>query len=142
MRTEPAFHGAKLLLLTGDSLISLLRDDVPHIPWPGYWDFPGGEREGDESPAACALRETHEELGLSLAEERLTWRRVFHNQQGRAMWFFAARIAAQEVEQIVFGDEGQGWAVMRVADYLSHPKTIPPLQDRLRDYLAEVGAGV
>lgn len=135
MRTEPGFVGAKLALLSGPDLVTLLRDDYAHIPWPAHWDVPGGEREGQETPEACVLRETREELGLSLTEDRLIWRRPFRNQNGDPAWFFVAEITAKEVEAIRFGGEGQGWAVMPVADYLSHPKAIPTFQDMIRAYL-------
>ncbi|MBL3571749.1 NUDIX domain-containing protein [Rhodovulum sp. BSW8] len=135
MKTDP-FDGAKLALLTGRGLVSILRDDVPHISWPGHWDFPGGAREGRESPADCALRETREELGLVLDPARLVWQQVYRNGRGRPVWFFVARLEAAEIARIRFGDEGQGWAVMPVADYLAHPKGIGQLKDRLSDYLA------
>lgn len=35
-------------------------------PFKGYWTFPGGEQERNESPLATAIRETHEKLGVSL----------------------------------------------------------------------------
>tara|TARA_B110000902_G_C13734419_1_gene370289 strand:- start:321 stop:506 length:186 start_codon:yes stop_codon:yes gene_type:complete len=52
------FHGAKLALFGGDQLAIILRDDDPDMVSPNHWDFPGGGREGDEAPLACALRET------------------------------------------------------------------------------------
>ena len=50
---------------------------------------PGGKPEGGESPAACALREVHEELGLTLAPEELEAKGVHRtdaaNEAGRAL---------------------------------------------------------
>jgi len=135
MRTEPDFSGAKLALLTGAQLVTLLRDDLPHIPWPGRWDFPGGGREGAESPADCVLRETREELGLDLDEARLIWRKRFLNDDKRPAWFFVARLAEAETAKIRLGDEGQDWALMPLDDYFRHPRAIPHLQARLRDFL-------
>ncbi len=49
------FGGAKLALYLGDALAVLLRDATPDLIWAGYWDLPGGGREGSETPLAlCA----------------------------------------------------------------------------------------
>ncbi len=104
------FVGAKIVLLIGDRLLTLLRDDIPTIPYPGWWDMPGGGREGGESPEACVLRETREEFGLVLGAELLAWRAVFDSPTtgGQAVWF-AARLPRSAERDIAFGDEGQGW---------------------------------
>lgn len=108
-RTEAIFGGATLALLAGPRLVTILRDDVPHIPWPGHWDFPGGAREGDEGPEACALGKTREELGLTLSVSRLIWRRCYRTAAGQPVWFFAAHLAEAEITDIRMGDKGQGW---------------------------------
>ena len=53
------FYGDKLVLIVGDKLAVILRDDKPSIPSPNHWDMPGGGREGCETPLECVLRETH-----------------------------------------------------------------------------------
>ncbi|MDX1819725.1 MAG: NUDIX hydrolase [Paracoccaceae bacterium] len=136
--TDPHFVGAKLALFLGDHLAVILRDIRPDIPWPGRLDLPGGGRDGDETPAQCALRETHEELGLRIAPDALCWARRFAGSSG-PVWFFASHLAADRARDVVFGNEGQGWRFMSPQDYLSDPLAIPHFQDRITLYLAERG---
>jgi 8-oxo-dGTP diphosphatase len=131
------FAGAKLALFLGDHLAVILRDDNPIIPWPGHLDLPGGGREGQETPAQCALRETHEELGLVIAPSALRWGQRFIGASG-PVWFFAAHLDAARADDVVFGNEGQGWHLMPPAAYLRDPRAIPHFQDRLRLYLADL----
>lgn len=135
------FHGAKLALICGDALLTYLRDDLPGLPWAAHWDLPGGGREGQESPQACVLRELEEEFGLRFDPARLEhgWSLPSMSEVGRRGWFFLGRITEPEVEAIRFGDEGQFWKMMAVADFLAHPRGIPPLQDRLAMALRESG---
>ncbi|MFC0161487.1 NUDIX hydrolase [Mameliella alba] len=128
------FTGAKLMLFAGGDLIVLRRDRKPSIPWPGYLDFPGGERDGAETPEACALRETQEELGLTLAEGDL---HVVHlrDDAGKISWFFAAHLPGAIVDDVVFGDEGEEWLVMPPADFIASDEAIPHFREILRDYL-------
>ena len=37
----------------------------------GYWEFPGGKREADESVNDCLIREIKEELGLTITVGKL-----------------------------------------------------------------------
>jgi 8-oxo-dGTP pyrophosphatase MutT (NUDIX family) len=64
----PLFHrdGEDWLLLTKR------REGLPDHP--GQVAFPGGAREGDEDPVACALRETSEEVGIAPATVELLGR--------------------------------------------------------------------
>lgn len=139
--TDSGFLGAKLALVAGGMILTYLRDDFAHIPWPGLWDLPGGGREGDETPEACALRELHEEFGLTLPEERLIWRREMPAMLDgtRASWFFVAVLHPSEIAAIRFGDEGQSWQMMAIGDFIAHPKGAPGLQDRTRLALQDLG---
>lgn len=135
------FSGAKIALVCGGRLVVYRRDDKPSIPWPGLWDLPGGGREGAETPANCALRETREEFGLTLAPERVHWCRRYPGMLDpqRSSYFLAAEISAAEVAAIRFGEEGQYWRMMLVEDFLALPDAISHLQNRLSDYLCGRG---
>lgn len=133
MTFPPVFHGAKLALFVGDDLAVILRDDSCDIPWPDCWDFPGGGREGDETPIECALRETQEELGLCVDPCAVVWGKRFTSELGDE-WFFVAHLAASVVDDIQLGDEGQCWTLMSPSAYYEHPKTISHLAGRLRVY--------
>lgn len=121
------FAGAKLILTCGDDLLVCLRDDFPHIPWPAHWDLPGGGAELGEAPADCALRELAEEFGLHLPPARLEAAFTFPNPRwaGRYSVFFTGQITRAEIAAIRFGGEGQGWRMMPLAEYLTHPKAVP-----------------
>ncbi len=137
MRYDRAFKGAKVALFLGPELLVIRRDEGKPIPWPGFLDFPGGGREGGESPAACALRETREETGLTLAPADLIWRRSYPSPI--PVWFFAARLPAARREEVVFGGEGQGWQMMAPEAYLADARGIPHFQDRLREAMHDMG---
>ncbi|MEY8828675.1 NUDIX hydrolase [Sedimentitalea sp. XS_ASV28] len=130
------FSGAKLALFLGSDLLVIRRDDRPDIPWPDHWDLPGGGREGSETAAQCVLRETYEEVGLTLHERDLVWARCHQRPQGSS-WFFAAHRPRQLREKIVFGNEGQGWRLMPVGTYCEHDLAVPHLAEQIRMYLSQ-----
>ena len=129
------FHGAKLALYLGDQLAVILRDDKPGLPFAGFWDFPGGGAEGDETPLHCALRECQEELGIVVPASLIVWEKAF-DEDDMTKWFFVALLPEAAISDIVFGDEGQGWRLMSEDEFLSHPRAVPAFQDRLRKWIA------
>jgi 8-oxo-dGTP diphosphatase len=135
-----SFHGAKLILFAGPHLVALRRDHSPGIPWPGYLDFPGGGREGDESAQDCVLRETYEELGLRLRPQDLQQIHIRVSDHGRS-YFFATDQPAQIAQQIRFGGEGASWQLMDPQSFVNAPDAIPHFRQILQDYLLEKGAG-
>ena len=139
MQDTEAFHGAKLALLVGDRLVSILRDKDPEIPYPDMWDLPGGGREADESPETCVLRELKEELSLTLTEANLRWKRQYVSDLDgeSATWFFVAEVPELDINRIRLGAEGQAWRMWDVARFLRMSNVVPMMQTRLSDYLAE-----
>lgn len=132
--TQDAFHGAKLMVFVGASLLVMRRDNIPTIPFPDCLDFPGGGREADESPQDCALRETREEVGLVIPRENLIWSTRYGGSTGIA-WYFAAHLPASAAALIRLGDEGQSWLLISPTSYAAHPQRIAHLADRLTAYL-------
>ena len=128
------FRGAKLLLFAGPWLIALRRDFTPGIPWPGRLDLPGGGRDGDETPEACVLRETQEELGLTLAETALAPVHIHHTGAGRS-WFFAAHLSRDIPTAIRFGSEGQSWLRLAPRAFAESDDAIPHFRAILARYL-------
>ncbi|MBR9652329.1 NUDIX domain-containing protein [Thalassovita aquimarina] len=139
-RTEnTAFRGAKLALFIGDKLAVMLRDEKPGIPWPGYWDFPGGGSNPGETPEQCVIRETREELSVVLQDSDLIWKRSFKSDDRLPVWFFAAHLGAARAADIRLGNEGQRWQLMEAGAYLAHPRAIPHFAERLWLYLRDRG---
>ena len=134
------FTGCKIALFCGDKLLTILRDDKSNIPYPNTWELPGGGREGDESPFECVAREVYEELGIHLIEECLLWSKVYPSMlfEGKESVFLVGKLRQEQFDSIVFGDEGQGYKLMSIEEFLSSDKVVPQLQDRVRDYLEEV----
>ena len=134
------FQGCKIALFCGDRILTILRDDKTTIPWPNMWELPGGGREGDESPFECAAREVYEELGIKLTEDCLLWSKVYPSMlfEGKKSVFLVGKLTKEQFDKIVFGDEGQGYRLMSVEEFLGSDKVVPQLQGRVRDYLKEV----
>lgn len=129
-----AFSGAKIAILSGHKLVTLLRDARPGLPWADFWDIPGGAREAGETPLETALRETREEVGLVVDRARIVWRSGFERPHGRVHSFVALWPGLADAD-LTLGDEGQACRLMDIGLFLSRPDAIPMLQDGLAAYL-------
>jgi 8-oxo-dGTP diphosphatase len=49
----------------------LLTKRCDDVPYPGFWEFPGGKVEADEDPMRCVERELMEELGITVRADAI-----------------------------------------------------------------------
>lgn len=136
------FIGTKIALIKGDEVLVIQRDDKPGLRFPGMWDFPGGGRESDEAPFECTAREVDEELSIKLHQKSILWEKLhpaLHDPSLKA-YFLVATINDDDIAGIVFGDEGQGWKMMKIDDFMADPSVIEGLKGRLGDYLNPVSS--
>lgn len=133
------FHGAKAAVMIGEDLLVFLRDNKPGLRFANMWDFPGGGREGNESPFECLQREVEEEFGLQIQSSQVKWQKEYpamHDPNERA-FFFVISLSSETTSHIKFGSEGQRWQLMSVAEFLEREDAVPLLKGRLRDYLEQ-----
>jgi len=133
------FTGCKIALICDGRILTILRDDKPTIPWPNLWELPGGGREGDESPFECVVREVYEELSIQLLKDDIVWSWIYPSMldENKNSVFLVGKLTQEQFNSIVFGDEGQGYKLVRLEEFLASDRVVPQLQERVRDYVEE-----
>lgn len=131
------FTGCKIALICDGRILTILRDDKPTIPWPNLWELPGGGREGDESPFECVAREVYEELKIQLSKDDIVWSWIYPSMldENKNSVFLVGKLTQEQFDNITFGDEGQGYKLMGVEEFLTLDQVVPQLQERVRDYV-------
>ena len=103
------------ILWRGRKLLCCCRPDgKPHA---GFWEFPGGKVEGDESEDAALRRELDEELGVAVRAP-LAWRTIVHEYPERGIRVHITFFNVTDFEGEPTSREGQGLLWM---DYLDAP---------------------
>ncbi len=133
------FTGCKIALICDGQILTILRDDKPTIPWANLWELPGGGREGAESPFECAAREVYEELSIQLLKDDIVWSWIYPSMldENKNSVFLVGKLTQERFNSIVFGDEGQGYKLVRLEEFLASDQVVPQLQERVRDYVEE-----
>jgi 8-oxo-dGTP diphosphatase len=102
----------------------------PGVHLEGYWEFPGGKCDGDESLAACLVRELQEELAVAsrIGEEIFT---VTHHYPERSveLHFFRCELIGDPLAQL-------GQDMRWVAREELRDLNFPPADDALIERLA------
>lgn len=131
------FIGVKGALVYEGMLVVIQRDNKPGLRFAGLWDFPGGGREGNETPFECLNREVFEELHMHLKKSAVVWETTHPAMYDPSLlaYFIVIPITKADVDSIVFGDEGQGWKLMDVDEFMDSKEVVPDLKGRLQPYL-------
>lgn len=131
------FTGCKIALFCGDKILTILRDDKETIPWPNMWELPGGGREGNETPFECVAREVYEELSIQLSKDDIIWSWIYPSMldENKKSVFLVGQLTQEQFDSIVFGDEGQGYKLVNLEEFLTSDRVVPQLQERVRDYV-------
>jgi len=94
----------------GKFLVGLRPDDKPYA---GYWEFPGGKVEANESPRVALERELQEELAIEVVKAE-SWFQHTHQYPDKKVWLDVWKIT--EFRGQPHGMEGQRLAWVTVQE--------------------------
>ena len=131
-----SFQGVKVALINNGKVLTVLRDNIPNIPYPNMWDLAGGGRENEESPYETMRREVLEELNIDIPESNVVWVKHYESvtKPGKKSVFMVANISDHQIESIKFGEEGQGYKMVTFQEFLDNKDVIDQLKHRFLDY--------
>ena len=124
--SSPIVHVMVGVLFDGDGqvLVALRPDSAEHLA--GYWEFPGGKKEADESPLAALSRELHEELGITVLQAQ-SLLRVEHDYPQKKVILDVYAVTDYRGE--AHGAEGQQtrWLPLSALSELRFPEANEPI---------------
>ncbi len=119
---------AAIIVVDRQRYLMQLRDDAPHIWYPGHWGLFGGAVDAGEDEIAALRRELREELELELETAKLFVRFDFDlTPMGLARYsraFYEVPIGAEACQRLVL-HEGAEMRALSGNDALSLPRLAP-----------------
>jgi 8-oxo-dGTP diphosphatase len=130
------FNGAKGLVFLGDKILTYRRDYKTNNK-PGCIDLPGGGREGDESPFDTFQREIKEEFGIDIEKDDIHFCCPVQSsmEPGKTSYFLVAKPLNITAADVVFGNEGSEWLLMKPEEFIARPDGIERQQKRVASYM-------
>ncbi|MEU2945725.1 NUDIX domain-containing protein [Nocardiopsis alba] len=135
MRVDDRSRGAVAIIANarGDLLLHL-RDDLPHIAWPGHWSVLGGGCDPGESPREAIVRELDEEAGLAVEDLVELFEVPDVHGSGRLLTFYAG-VWDGDAEALPLTEGVKlAWVAPDLLDTLLMP---PFIRTALHRYLAD-----
>ncbi|MEO0844721.1 MAG: NUDIX hydrolase, partial [Cyanobacteria bacterium J06643_5] len=100
---QKVHHVAIAILYRENKFLMQLRDNIPTIPYPGYWAFFGGHIEPGETPEVAVRREIIEEISYTLPEKIYEFGRYDSEKAVRHVFHAPLEV---ELDKLVLGE---GW---------------------------------
>lgn len=101
----PGKRASAAMIVQYQGKVLMVKDDYKHA-----MTFPGGIVDPDESPKTAAIRETREEVGLTLSQDDALFHSVAYIQEhngfnDRLHFFFIAEATLDTVKALKFEDK-------------------------------------
>lgn len=114
--------GVKAFVVFEGKILLILRDNIPTIPFPDFWNLPGGGVEEGEDFDTALRRELVEEIGVIPADIVRMGTESFDDN--RTVIRYLVCLDTDEVGQLKLGDEGQEMRFFEFGEILKLP--VPP----------------
>jgi 8-oxo-dGTP diphosphatase len=130
------FHGAKGVVFINNKILVYRRDNKTNI-FPLCIDLPGGGKEEGESPFDTLKRETREEFGIEINEKDVEYAKEFRTTLNptKESYLILVRPLNIKEDDIIFGNEGLEFMLMRPDEYVVLNDGIKRQQDEVLRYL-------
>ena len=94
----------------------LLIERGPAVPFTGYWGPLSGKVEPGESQEATVIRESMEEVGLTVRPVRKVWENISTGVQYRLHWWLAEYVSGELVLDTREASEARWITVKEISD--------------------------
>ncbi len=127
------------ILLKKQSLV-LMGKRPSGKPYAGYWEFPGGKLEANESIATALERELHEELGIRIALNKNHCHQIMmleHDYSHAYVRLHACLVDRWEGEPVGLENQELSWQNIFNQELTTNP-LLPaawPMIEKVRSYL-------
>lgn len=121
MSKKPFSSGIHALVKKGDLFLVMRRSDLDDSE-PGVWDLPGGGINWEEQPYEAAIREAHEEAGISIKLLRplAVYATHFEEEKNQDTWSIETELLADYVSgEVVLSVEHSEYKWLSLEDLKS-----------------------